>query len=80
MYDPELYRERAEVDAWRAHDPIVTLASALRARGAIDDAALAAIEQAVAEEIAAAIAFAEAGSLEPLRDLTRFVYAEQGPA
>ena len=34
------------------------------------------IEAEVAAEIAAAVAFAEAGTWEPVEDLTRFVYAE----
>jgi pyruvate dehydrogenase E1 component alpha subunit len=38
---------------------------------------LARIEAEVAAEIAEAVAFAEAGSFEPVGELTRFVYAEK---
>ena len=34
------------------------------------------LEEAVADEIESAIAFAEAGSLEPVEELARFVYWE----
>ncbi|MFN8639125.1 MAG: pyruvate dehydrogenase (acetyl-transferring) E1 component subunit alpha [Dehalococcoidia bacterium] len=70
MYDPELYRDRAEVEAWRAHDPLNALAAAL------DEATRADLEREVAAEIAAAVAFAEAAPLESVEDLERFVYAE----
>jgi pyruvate dehydrogenase E1 component alpha subunit len=51
----------------------------LRASGAWDDAARAKLEGEIAEEIADAIAFAEAAPLEPLEDLERFVLAEVAP-
>jgi pyruvate dehydrogenase E1 component alpha subunit len=78
MYDPELYRDKQEVARWRERDPIETHAAQLRAEGRLDDAGLAGIEQEVAAELAAAVAFAEAGTLEPESELTRFVYSE-GP-
>ncbi|HEU4344975.1 MAG TPA: hypothetical protein VFU31_25780, partial [Candidatus Binatia bacterium] len=37
------------------------------------------MEEEVAQEIAKAIEFAEAGTWEPVEDLTRFVYSEQRP-
>ena len=75
MYDPELYRERAEVERWKERDPIPLHTSRLRAQGLLEGEALAQIEGDVAEEIASAVAFAEAGSLEPVSELTRFVYS-----
>ena len=76
MYDPELYRDKAEVDRWKERDPIATLAARLRADGLLDDARWAAMNDEVATELATAIAAAEAAPLEPVEDLTRFVYAE----
>ena len=75
-FDPERYRDKAEVEEWKRRDPIATFAATLRAEGALDDAGLGAIEGAIAAEIAAAVAFAEAGHLEPVADLTRFVVSE----
>lgn len=76
MYDPELYRDRAEVDAWREHDPIEALAATLAARGLLDAAAREALEEEVRVEIAGAVEFAEQGQLESVDDLERYVYAE----
>jgi pyruvate dehydrogenase E1 component alpha subunit len=75
MFDPELYRDKAEVERWKRHGPIVTLEAQLRAGGLLADADTAAIETEVERELAAAIAFAEAGTLEPIEMLTTDVYA-----
>ena len=79
MYDPELYRTKAEVAQWRTRDPIETFEARLRAEGLLDDAVRARLEAEVGAEIDDAVAFAEAGSLEPIADLTRFVTSERAP-
>ena len=80
MYDPDLYRSKEEIERWREHDPIPALSAELQAAGMMSDADLQELERAAAEEIEAAIAFAEAGTLEPVEDLERFVYAEPSAA
>jgi pyruvate dehydrogenase E1 component alpha subunit len=80
MFDPELYRDKDEVERWKQRDPIEALAARLRGEGALDDAARAELERACEGEIADAIAFAEAGTLEPASELTRFVTSERSPA
>jgi pyruvate dehydrogenase E1 component alpha subunit len=77
MFDPELYRDKAEVERWKERDPIESLAARLRTEGRLDDAVRAALEQRCADEIAEAVAFAEAGTLEPIAELTRFVTSER---
>jgi pyruvate dehydrogenase E1 component alpha subunit len=74
MFDAELYRTKAEVEQWKPRCPILTFTSRLKAEGLIDEPALAAIEAEVADEIARAVAFAEAGSWEPVENLARDVY------
>jgi pyruvate dehydrogenase E1 component alpha subunit len=74
MYDPELYRPKEEVARWRAHDPIDQYTSRLREAGYLDDAALAELEAQVRDELDDAVAFAEAGTLEPVENLLRHVY------
>lgn len=78
MYDPERYREKAEVEQWKHHDPIATLEATLRADNLIDDDMIRGFEEEIAAEIDDAIAFAEAGTLEPVADLERFVYSDRG--
>jgi pyruvate dehydrogenase E1 component alpha subunit len=77
MFDPELYREKAEVELWKERDPIPRLAGELRAAGALDDALRAQLESDVARELEAAVAFAEAGRWEPVEELLRFVTSER---
>ena len=77
MYDAELYRTKAEVEEWKQRCPIATFTERLRGAGLLSDGDLEAIEAEVGREIAEAVAFAEAGSLEPVEDLTRFVYSER---
>jgi pyruvate dehydrogenase E1 component alpha subunit len=77
MFDPELYRDKAEVERWKQRDPIEILAARLAAERALDEAGRAGLEQRCAEEIAEAVAFAEAGTLEPIAELTRFVTSER---
>jgi pyruvate dehydrogenase E1 component alpha subunit len=79
MYDPDLYRDPAEVEAWRRRDPIVALSTELQDRELIDEAGLVALEAEIGAEIDEAIAFAHASPLEPVEDLERFVIAEVGP-
>jgi pyruvate dehydrogenase E1 component alpha subunit len=79
MYDPDLYRAKEEIERWRQHDPIAALTGRLEAQGLLAAEDLEGMEGSVAEEIEAAIAFAEAGTLEPVEDLERFVYWEGSP-
>jgi pyruvate dehydrogenase E1 component alpha subunit len=79
MADPELYRAKAEVEEWKARDPLAALEARLRAWDLLTDRDLADLEGAVAVEIAAAVATAEAGPWEPVEDLLRDVHTEPAP-
>jgi pyruvate dehydrogenase E1 component alpha subunit len=78
MFDPELYRDKREVEEWKKRDPIPSFTEWLRAQGWLEEAGLAAMEEEVAKEVAEAVAFAEAGTWEPVEELSRFVYSEEG--
>ncbi|MFZ0831631.1 MAG: pyruvate dehydrogenase (acetyl-transferring) E1 component subunit alpha [Mycobacterium sp.] len=73
MFDPELYRDKTEVDLWRQRDPIKTFTEQCQREGALTEDDVTQIEQAAADEIAAAVAFAEAGTWESVDDLQRDV-------
>jgi pyruvate dehydrogenase E1 component alpha subunit len=79
MYDPDLYREKAEIEGWRHRDPIPALITRLEEEGVLEAGGLDGMEAAIADELADAEAEADAGSFEPLQDLTRFVYSEARP-
>jgi len=74
MFDPELYRDKKEVEAWKASGPIVTFTDKLKEQGLVEDDDIAGIEAAIEEEVAVAVEFAEAGTREPVENLTKDVY------
>ncbi len=79
MFDPELYRDKAEVAEWREeHDPIATFTQRCTAEGLLGADDVAAMEARAAAEIAEAVAYAEAGTLESIETLTRDVMTPFG--
>jgi TPP-dependent pyruvate/acetoin dehydrogenase alpha subunit len=77
MFDAQLYRDKAEVDAWRKKEPIVRFQGWLETNHMVHPDEIAKIEAEVAAEIADAVAYAEASAWEPVEDLQRFTYAER---
>lgn len=80
MFDPQLYREKAEVESWRAKDPIARFQRWAIEAGLIHKDDGLQIEAECDREVAEAVAFAEAGTWEPVEDLRRYVYAPVRPA
>jgi pyruvate dehydrogenase E1 component alpha subunit len=76
MFDPELYRAKAEVEQWKKRDPIPRLIEQMLAESFLSVEDLALIEKEIAAEVADAVAFADAGQPERVDELTRFVYSE----
>lgn len=64
MFDPQLYRDDAEVELWQQRDPIALMGSGTPE-----------MEDRIAAEIDDAVAFAEASEDEDVADLLRFVYS-----
>ncbi len=77
MYDPDRYRDKTEIDAWRRRDPIDELADRMRAAGELSDDGLTAMIGGIAAEIDEAVEAARNGPDEPVEDLTRFVYRRE---
>ena len=75
MFDPELYRGKAEVEQWKEHCPIAAHSARLEAAGSIKPGDIEAMRSRIEAEIDQAVVFAEAGSLEPIEDLELDVYA-----
>jgi pyruvate dehydrogenase E1 component alpha subunit len=74
MFDAELYRQKDEVEAWKARGPIHTFTARLKAAGKLTEDEFLALDAAANAEVAAAVAFAEAGTWEPVEDLLKDVY------
>lgn len=73
MFDTQAYRTRGEVEEWKRLDPIERLRDWMQLNHQLDAAEVAAIDAEVTAEIDMATQFAEAGTLEPLETLERFV-------
>jgi pyruvate dehydrogenase E1 component alpha subunit len=80
MFDPELYRDKAEVEKWKKHCPIQGFTDKLEQAGYLAPGLIEGLEAEVAQEIARAVAFAEAGTLEAVEDLEKDVYTPHGQA
>ncbi len=74
MFDPELYRDRREVEEWKTRGPLHTFTARLKAEGKLTEEEFLALDAEVGQEVARAVAFAEAGTWEPVEDLARDLY------
>ena len=76
MFDPDLYRDKAEIEAWKHRGPIHNLSDRLKAEGRLTEDEFLAIDAEAQREVEEAVAFAEAGTWEPVEDLGRDVHTE----
>ncbi|WP_131111826.1 pyruvate dehydrogenase (acetyl-transferring) E1 component subunit alpha [Sulfuricystis thermophila] len=75
MFDAELYRDKDEVEAWKTRGPIHTFTARLKSEGKLSEAEFLALDAAAQREVDEAVAFAEAGSWEPVEAMLRDVYS-----
>jgi TPP-dependent pyruvate/acetoin dehydrogenase alpha subunit len=80
MFDAQSYRSKDEIAAWREKDPILPLRRWLEQAGQVHAEEVARLEGEIAAELDDAVAFAEAGTLEPVEDLERFVTLDSVPS
>ncbi|HEY7607882.1 MAG TPA: pyruvate dehydrogenase (acetyl-transferring) E1 component subunit alpha [Alphaproteobacteria bacterium] len=73
MFDAQLYRSKAEIEAWKQRCPIARLTAWAKASSLIHDDDIAAIEREIAAEVQASVDFSEAGTWEPVAELCRDV-------
>jgi len=76
MFDAELYRDKTEVEEWKKRDPIPSFEKQLSEMHIITENDIKQIEARIELEIQQAVDFAEAGTLEPIEELSHFVYSE----
>jgi pyruvate dehydrogenase E1 component alpha subunit len=74
MFDAELYRDKAEVERWKARGPIHTFSARLKAQGELTEEQFLDLDRAAMREVDEAVAFAGAGTWEPVEDLARDLY------
>lgn len=75
MFDAELYRDKSEVEEWKKRDPIPQFSNYLKVQHAMTDRELKEMEIQVEQQVQNAVDFAEAGTWEPVEQLTSFVYS-----
>lgn len=69
MYDPDRYRDRAEIERWRERDPLLVASGVIRERGLAGQEDLDRLDADVLAEIDASVAFAESGTHEDVSTL-----------
>ncbi len=72
--DPEVYREKQEVEEWQQRDPIESFAKRLIEAGVITEADLADVREQVEAQVLAAVEFADASPEPPLDSLYDNLY------
>jgi pyruvate dehydrogenase E1 component alpha subunit len=75
MFDPDLYREKKEIEEWKTRGPLHTFTARLKSEKKLTEEQFLALDAEVAKEVEDAVAFAEAGSWESVEDLTKDVTA-----
>jgi pyruvate dehydrogenase E1 component alpha subunit len=73
MFDAELYRSKDEVERFKRLGPIHNFTDRLKAAAMMTEDDFAALDREALAEVDAAVAFAEAGTWEPVEDLTKDV-------
>jgi pyruvate dehydrogenase E1 component alpha subunit len=74
MFDPELYRAKAEVELWKQRGPLHTFSERLKAQGLLTEDRFLEIEREVMAEVQAAVEFAARSPLEPVSELLNDVH------
>ena len=75
MFDPELYRDKTEVEHWKQRDPVQHFGAQLQAQGLLTEPERLQLDARALAEVSAAVAFAEAALWEPTQDLLLDVYS-----
>ena len=80
MFDPDLYRDKRELEEWKTRGPLHTFSARLKSEGKLTEEQFLALDAKVGEEVERAVAFAEAAAWEPVEDLGRDVTTPRIPA
>ena len=73
--DPEVYREREEVEEWREKDPIESFARRCVEEGVLGEREIQQVRELADQEVAAAVEFAESSPEPPLDTMYEHLYA-----
>jgi len=79
MGDPERYRQKAEIEQWRARDPVLLFGQELQSKGLADGTELEGIRQRVEDELVEIVRFAEESPEPDDAALCEYVYVNPIP-
>lgn len=74
MYDPELYRDKSEIELWKKRDPIPSFAGSLRSSNRLTESDFERLQREVEIEVALAVTAAESAPWELVEDLLKDVH------
>jgi pyruvate dehydrogenase E1 component alpha subunit len=74
--DASRYRDAAEVEKWKAYDPLLRLERYLRKRSQLDDAMLADMERTISAQIAQVVSERDAMPKSKATDTFLYMYEE----
>ena len=74
MFDPDLYRDKKEIEAWKKRGPIHALTERLKSQEHLTEEEFLMLDGRAQQEVDEAVAFAESARWEPVEDLLRDVY------
>jgi len=78
MADPQLYRDKTEIEEWRtSRDPILLLANKMYERGVFTEEDTKQVEQQVEQQITAAVKFAEESPFPKPEELYDNIYVKE---
>jgi len=80
MFDAQLYRDKAEVEEWQKHGPIIGFTARMKTAGLLTEDDYQRLLATAIAEVEASVKFSEASPWEPVEDLLRYVCAEPEPA
>jgi pyruvate dehydrogenase E1 component alpha subunit len=72
--DPEVYRDKQEVEEWRKKDPITTFAERLTSEGVISESDVQELREQAEKTVLEAVEFADASEEPPLESLYENLY------
>ena len=78
MFDPDLYRDRQEIERWKEQDPIVVYTKRLIAAPLTTDDEIEGMWESARRETEQAVEYAERAPLEPVETLEEHVLFEGG--
>lgn len=80
MFDPELYRDPAEIEHWKQRGPLHSFAARLKAEGKLTEDEFLALDANAVREVDAAVVFADAAPWEPVTDLANDLLGAGAPS